>query len=64
MLQDICDVAITSDGRFLAVGTTAEVVFLENLLRPVGSSIVKEGLFAGAIAGSQVVRANTGERPR
>lgn len=51
------DVAITPDGRFIAVGTqTGEVMLLENLLPPVGYSVVTTGLFAGAIARAYVTR--------
>jgi outer membrane protein assembly factor BamB len=49
------DVAITPDGRLIAVGTQAgEVILLENLLPSVGYSVVPSGPFAGAVARAHV----------
>lgn len=53
--REVEDVAITPDGRFIVVGTeTGEVALLENLLPPVGYSVVTKGLFAGAIARAHI----------
>ena len=51
------DVAITPDGRFAVAGTeTGEVILLENLLPPVGYSVVTSGMFSGAVARAHIQR--------